>query len=120
MTEGAAPKKPGSRADVAEFLATRLCADPAVRQGTMFGHPAFYVGRRMVACVYGAGVGLRLPRERVQALLGTRGIVPFEPYGRVGMREWIEIRRARAIDYRDDLDLFRESITYARLLGSRS
>lgn len=86
---------------------------PEVREGKMFGYPAFYVGRKMFACVYGSGVGLKLPAATVPALLERPTVKWFEPMGRRRMREWIEIDRTRSADYRHDRALFEVAIGYA-------
>ena len=52
----------------------------------MFGFPAFYAAGKLVACVYGTGLGLRLPPEEAAELRG-RTSRTFEPYGRT-MRAW--------------------------------
>lgn len=96
-------------------LAELLAAFPEVREGRMFGHPAWFVGRRMFACVYGDGVGLKLPAAEVATLLAAPEIVPFQPYGKARMREWLQINRIRAADYRQDVDKFARAVRYAQL-----
>ncbi|MFN9030471.1 MAG: TfoX/Sxy family protein [Betaproteobacteria bacterium] len=86
---------------------------PEVSEGRMFGYPAFYVGRKMFACVYGAGVALKLPASMVPPLLARPTVKWFEPMGRRRMREWIEIDRVRSADYRHDRALFEAAIRYA-------
>jgi hypothetical protein len=107
-----APAAPGWRAEVLEVLAPRLAEVPHVHPGKMFGFPAFYAAGRLFACVYGQGVGLKLPRERVTELLRQPGFVPFQPYGKPMMREWVEIRRPGAEDYAADLALFVEAARF--------
>ena len=83
-----------------------LLADcPDVREGQMFGYPAFFVGRRMFACVHGAGIGLKVPAPLAVVLLRRTDTVPFQPHGRKPMREWIQINRAVSADYADDQDV---------------
>ena len=83
----------------------------------MFGLPAFYVAGKLFACVYGDGVGLKLPAERVAALLDRPGVAPFRPYGKPAMRQWIQLTRSSADDYAGDLELLLES---ARFVGERA
>ncbi len=64
-----------------------------VQPGQMMGHPAFYHappgGKRMMfACVFGAGLGLKLPRERCAELLEQPGFMPFIAGGAV-MGGWV-------------------------------
>lgn len=102
---------PGHRPDVEHVVADLVAGLPGVRPGKMFGFPAFYAGRKLFVCIYGEGVGLKLPEDAVRKLRGPH-IVPFQPYGKPPMREWIEIRRPRAADYRRDADLFRRSAAF--------
>jgi TfoX/Sxy family transcriptional regulator of competence genes len=85
---------------------------PEVREGRMFGHPAFYVGKKMFACLYEEGVGLKLPADEVAEQLANPGVVPFRPYGKPRMREWLQINRAESEQYQEDIALFERSIRF--------
>lgn len=103
---------PGYRQDVLEAL-VRLFADrPEVTRGKMFGFPAFYTAGKLFACVYGDGVGLKLPQDTARRLEGKPGITPFQPYGKPKMREWTLIRHDRASNFSKDASLFEASITF--------
>jgi len=71
-------------------------ADP----GKMFGYPAFYAAGKLVACVYGSGVGVRLAPDEASRLRGAPART-FEPYGK-RMREWTFIEPPEADDLRAD------------------
>ena len=103
---------PFSEANHAELRAL-LAAYPEVREGRMFGHPAWFVGRRMFACVYGEGVGLKLPEAEATALMKRAGVVRFQPYGKAPMREWVQVNRKRPADYRRDRATLEAAIRYA-------
>lgn len=84
--------------DVGLFEAVFACVhdkDPSVREGAMFGCPAAFVGSHLAFCVYGSGIGIKLPAERAATLVNTGRAFAFQPYGRSAMREWIEIRIPR-------------------------
>jgi len=83
----------------------------------MFGYPAYYVGRKLFACVYGEGIGVKVPEEVATRLLSKRHIVPFQPLGKPRMREWIQINREKSADYQRDLDIFQGSIDFVRRLS---
>jgi hypothetical protein len=85
--------------------------------GKMFGYPAYYVNKKLFACVYGEGVGVKVPEEVATELLSRRHIVPFQPLGKPRMREWIQINRKRSADYRKDVDIFRASIAFVGRLS---
>lgn len=83
-----------------------------VRGGKMFGYPGYYLGKKLFACVYEDGVGLKLPLEQVNAVLDGKTYTPFIPMGRHVMKEWVYISRIAPEDYRLDLNLFSASIGF--------
>ena len=88
----------------AEVSAPKL-AHPDVARGTMMGFPCLRVADAFFAsCDPRSGdLIVKLPRERVQELIGAGIGKPFAPAGRT-FREWVviddrdEIRRAELID----------------------
>lgn len=98
---------------MARVLSEVLAGCAGIRAGHMFGFPAYYAGRRLFACVYGSGVGIKLPAARAAGLLDGGGGVPFRPYGRPPMRHWVELRRSRPEDYRKDRALLLEAAAFA-------
>ncbi len=64
----------------------------------MFGHAALFAGRRLAACAYGEGIGVKLPAERVAALIAGGRATPFQPYGRARMRAWAYLAARSARD----------------------
>lgn len=85
---------------------------PGVVAGKMFGYPAYYVNRKLFACVYGDGVGVKVTEDLAKDLLSHEYIVPFRPMGRPRMREWVQINRACAADYKQDIDIFRAALSF--------
>ncbi|SEI63561.1 TfoX/Sxy family protein [Paraburkholderia diazotrophica] len=65
------------------------CRYDAITERKFFGCPAFFVGRRMAACVYGDTIALKLPQLSVTTLLETRGCKQFQPYRRYPMLRWL-------------------------------
>lgn len=110
-SRSAAPKR--FRQDHLTALCSLLAGRDDVRQGHMFGFPAFFVGRRMFACVYGDGIGIKVPGEMAASLLRRPDTEPFRPYGKPVMREWVKIKHARPEDYQADLDVFLAAIAFA-------
>jgi hypothetical protein len=95
-----------------EVLDSVLLQIPGVVAGTMFGYPAYYTGGKLFACLYGEGVGIKVPGQVADSLVGQEGIIRFQPLGRRPMKEWIQINRERSEDYRKDKGIFRISIDY--------
>jgi hypothetical protein len=54
------------RAGVARFLREFAAARPGLRSGVMFGMPAVYAGRRLVAFASRDGIVCRLPADEVR------------------------------------------------------
>ena len=94
------------------ILDSLLLNMPCVAEGKMFGYAAYYVNGKLFACIYGEGVGVKVPEEVANKLLSEKHVVPFQPRGKPKMREWIQINRARSADYRKDIDIFRTSVEF--------
>ena len=85
--------EPAHNRSLFETLVAQMGAvEPETRVGAMFGCPAAFVGRRMVFCVYGEGVGVRLPHVDAARLIAFRQATAFRPFGRPPMKEWVELR----------------------------
>jgi hypothetical protein len=90
-----------------------LLDHPLVKPGKMFGFPAYYVGKKLCICLYEQGVGVKLPEQSAAMLLqADHNVVPFQPFGKPKMREWIQINLSRSEDYRQYKSVFDESIHY--------
>ena len=108
--------KPNNESGHKAVLDSLLLNMPSVVEGKMFGYPAYYVNRKLFACIYGEGVGLKVPEEAANKLLSEEHVVPFQPLGKPKMREWIQINRARSADYRKDINIFRTSVEFVSQL----
>ena len=95
-----------------EIFDSILLQIPGVTSGVMFGFPAYYIGKKLFACVYGEGVGINVPGKVADSLVGQKGVVRFEPMGRKPMKEWIQINREHSEDYRKDQEILKISIEY--------
>ena len=81
---------------------------------------AYFVSDRMFACISGNGVALRLPVATATELQFSRGdVVPFQPGGMASSREWVQIERAEAAAYEQDLALFQASLDYVKAARGR-
>ena len=96
-----------------------LLKDPSVVPGKMYGYPAFYINRKLVACIYEKGVGVKVPEGVANQLIDKKGIVHFQPMGRAKMREWIQINRDNPEDYLKDTDIFKTSIDFVASLAKK-
>ena len=94
-----------------DVLDTFLLDIPFVKEGKMYGHPAYYVGGKLFASLYMEGVCVKVPEKRVKDLLKIDGIIPFEPMGKK-MREWVLILRKNSEDYKKDQEIFEESVEF--------
>lgn len=100
-----------------KVLDSFLLKIPIVTPGKMYGHPAYYVGRKLFASLYMEGVCVKVPESLKNELLKRKEIVPFEPMGRK-MREWILINRNKSEDYLKDLYIFQSSIEFVASLAN--
>lgn len=85
----------------------------------MSGLPAYFVNKKMFACIHGSGVAIRLPAATATELQFSKGnVVPFQPNGRPSSREWIQINHDDSADYQKDLELFHSSIEFVKSVKS--
>ena len=92
---------------------------PGVVSGKMFGYPAYYINKKLFACIYENGVGVKIPEKMANDLIGKEGITHFQPMGRAKMKEWIQINREKSEDYLKDKEIFERSIKFVSLSGSK-
>lgn len=94
-------------------LDSLLLKIPGVVAADMSGFPAYFINKRMFACICGEGVGIRLPVAEATNLQFSRNdVVAFQPNGRPSTREWIQINHADSGAYAKDLDIFQTSIDF--------
>lgn len=110
------PSEPGRKAQI-DALLLKL---PGVSARKINGLDAYFVSDKMFACISSGGVGLRLPAAVATELQFSRdNVVPFQPGGMASSREWIQIDRADAADYEQDLELFRASLEFVKAARTR-
>jgi hypothetical protein len=81
---------------------------------------AYFVNDRMFACISGSGVGLRLPVATATDLQFSRDdVVAFQPGGMTSSRDWIQIDRAEAAGYEQDLPLFQAALEFVKAARGR-
>ena len=98
-----------------EVLDSVLLQMPGVVARTMFGYPAYYINKKLFACLYEDGVGIKVPAMVAESLVGKKGIIRFQPKGRRPMKEWIQINHERSEDYRIDEEILKISVEYVAL-----
>ncbi|MGP8438648.1 hypothetical protein [Paraburkholderia fungorum] len=90
-----------------------------VHEGPMFWCPGFFMGTTMVAGVYDNQILLRLPENRVTALLETPGCSQFKPYDREPMRQWL-VFGVSSPAYQMLPELFEEAVSFAQVTSHSS
>lgn len=103
-----------------KILDSFLLSMPGVVAGKMFGYPAYYTHKKLFACLYEEGVGIKVPEELAQKLLKRKDIVPFQPLGKAKMREWIQINKEKPKDYLGDKTIFEKSIEFVMELALKN
>jgi hypothetical protein len=96
-------------------LADALAGEPGVALpddagGRGFGSAALKVEGRIVAMAVGGSLVLKLPRDRVAALVSAGDGTPFRNGRGAAMREWV----ALGPDDTADLALAREALAFVR------
>ena len=103
------------------ILDDMLLDHPAIRPGKMFGFPAYYADRKLCICLYEQGVGIKVPEQTAAGLIKEdRNVIPFQPYGKRKMREWIQINLDRSEEYRKYRSVFEESIEHVLAQQSKT
>lgn len=85
---------------------------PGVRLGKAFGYLGYYLGKKMIACVYEEGLGIKVPSDLAQKLLADGRSLPFKPYGRHTMRQWVFVVHENPEDYKKDMDIISAAVEY--------
>jgi predicted DNA-binding protein (MmcQ/YjbR family) len=91
-------------------LSSLLAPLPDVAEEKTETHATFLTGKKVFAFTRssGPGVALKLPKERIAALLQREDITPLT-MGKRTMKEWIVIEHPKPADYKKDLALFKEA-----------
>ncbi|MBN1190986.1 MAG: hypothetical protein JXA46_14620 [Dehalococcoidales bacterium] len=105
--------------EVKQVVDSILLKNPSVVPGKMFGYPAYYINKKLFACIYENGAGLKVPADAVDQLVGKKGIVHFQPLGRAKMKEWIQINRENPEDCFNDIDIFETSMSFVASLNQK-
>lgn len=78
-----------SREAVFESVAQSLAGLPGISRAKMFGYPSLRVQGKMFACLAPGGLVVKLPRQRVDALVAAGDGRPFDPGMGRTMKEWV-------------------------------
>ena len=79
----------------------------------MFGCPALYVRGKMALCIYENRIGMRVPEAAAMRAKSSGRAVPFTPYGRKPMREWIAVTPGELENLSEFQDLFDAALHFA-------
>lgn len=91
-----------------------------VEGSDMSGLSAYFVNKKMFACIHGAGVAIRLPISAATDLQFSKAnVVPFQPHGKPSSREWVQINHDDSAEYKNDLELFQSSIEFVKATRSK-
>jgi hypothetical protein len=97
------------------ILDSLLLPIAGVEGGEMSGFTAYFVNKKMFACINGSGVGVRLPALTAANLqFSNANAAPFQPNGRPSSREWVQLNHEDPADYRKDVDIFTASIEFVK------
>jgi hypothetical protein len=103
--------------EIKQVIDRILLEVPVVVPGKMFGYPAYYINKKMFACVYEDNVGIKVPAILANELIGKKGVTYFQPLGRAKMKEWIQIHRESPEEYLKDREIFNASVDFVASLN---
>lgn len=106
--------------ELLERVEHALERQPDAARRSMFGYPAFFVGRKMFACVYHDQLGLKVPGELASRLKAQDGYADFCPMGHAPMREWVAVEREDALRGAALTRLLTDAAHYARANAARA
>jgi len=88
-----------------------------VEAGHMFGYPAYYMNRKLLACHYGNGLALKLNEKSVAKILldGTFLAEPFCPMGRKMGKHWVIVYKRKDRPFELPGSLVEEAIEFAEM-----
>lgn len=94
---------------------------PGVSEGHMFGHPAYYIRGKLLACHYHNGIALKVPEEVGEDLLHSNEneVEPFSPMGKNMGKNWILLKRSDLQNYHNDLNLFETAAEYVSSIAGQ-
>jgi hypothetical protein len=96
-------------------LDSLLLQIPGVEAGDMSGLAAYFVNKRMFACIANGGVGIRLPAPTAANLqFSNQNVFPFHPKGMPATREWVQLNHDDSASYEKDRDIFLASIEFVK------
>jgi hypothetical protein len=96
-------------------LDSLLLQIPGVEAGEMSGLVAYFVNKRMFACIANGGVGIRLPASTAANLqFSNQHVFPFQPKGIPSTREWVQLNHEDSASYEKDKDLFLASVEFVK------
>jgi hypothetical protein len=80
-------------------ISRTLRASPNVTTAKMFGGSALKVKNKVFACFYKGKLVLKLPRDRVDDLVASRGAVRFDSGTGRPAKEWVAIDPSRGKEW---------------------
>jgi len=100
------------REEVKNTMDELLLSIPGVSGGKAFGYPAYKVGRKVFCFVGGDGIAIKLPPDRVQALISNANMSIFEPNEGTQWQSWLSIDLKDPNAYADHRGLYEESVQF--------
>ena len=89
-----------------------LLNDPRITAGKVFGLECYKIEGKVFATLYGDGVGIKLPAERVEALKDRAGTEEFRPFNKNRGKNYIQITHADSQALRSEQGLLMESANF--------
>ena len=92
-----------------------LLSNPLVKEGKMFGYPAYYVNNKLAICHYNEGLAMKLAEDVIRSLQNNHLIVsePFCPMGKSMGKKWTIVFPEEAQQIKKIEDILLASIQFS-------
>lgn len=101
-----------AREDIEEWADGYFVGELGFLKRKTFSSPSYYKNGKMVAFVYGDGLGLKFTEERAAELIKKNPGVysPFDPGGNAPMKRWVIVSYPDVPSYEHERELLEEAI----------
>lgn len=108
---GKAEKTVHAKDDLASILSSMLEGLPGVNVKKSANRLSFLTGKKVFAFTQKDGVVLKLPQERIKALVNKK-TASFLVMGKREMKEWVVIKHKDPKEFKKDLRLFKAAMAF--------
>lgn len=93
-----------------------LLEHPFVKEGKMFGYPAYYINKKLALCHYEEGLAIKLPESSIRKLNQNSLVLsePFCPMGKNMGNNWVIVLPEKPDQIREIQSFLFDSINFIK------